>query len=121
MQPSAAQGFSLIVEDIGVLEYLISKTANPRANMKAVTATWEHIRKPRCERIKAWARYNTQLFQSPLKNLKPGTGQWQVKSLKHTKPDMKAEFGTAPFLKWAQGTDAIEEAERYLQTARPRL
>ncbi|TEA15683.1 FAD-dependent monooxygenase OpS4 [Colletotrichum sidae] len=106
---AATQGFSLIVEDIGVLEYLISKTANPRANMKAVTATWEHIRKPRCERIKAWARYNTQLFQSPLKNLKPGTGQWQVKSLKHTKPDMKAEFGTAPFLKWAQGTDAIEE------------
>ncbi|KZL82296.1 salicylate hydroxylase [Colletotrichum incanum] len=121
MQPSAAQGFSLIVEDIGVLEYLISRDPNPAASISTITYDWENIRKKRCERIKAWARHNTDLFTSPFKNLKPGSGQWQVKSLKNTKPDMNANFGSASFLKWAQGTDAIAEADRYLQGTRSRL
>lgn len=36
MYQSAAQGYSLIVEDIGVLDYLLSKTPDPNANMKMV-------------------------------------------------------------------------------------
>ncbi|KAF9876672.1 salicylate hydroxylase [Colletotrichum karsti] len=121
MQPSAAQGFSLIVEDIGVLEYLISKSPKPAANVPAITSDWQNIRKARCERIKKWASHNTELFTSPSKKLPPSSGQWQVKSLKNVKPDMNAELGTSAFLKWAQGTDAIAEADRYLQTERSRL
>ncbi|KAL0936268.1 salicylate hydroxylase [Colletotrichum truncatum] len=121
MQPSAAQGFSLIVEDIGVLEYLISQSPDPIVDMRRITSDWQNIRKTRCERFKAWASHNTDLFTSPSKSIKPGSGQWQVKSLKNTKPDINAEFGTAPFLKWAQGTDAIAEAERYLRASGPRL
>ncbi|KAF0330654.1 salicylate hydroxylase [Colletotrichum asianum] len=74
MQPSAAQGFSLIVEDIGVLEHLISQASDPSANVKTITSFWQDIRKARC-----------------------------------------------PFLKWAQGTDAIAEAEKYLKGSRSRL
>ncbi|GJC84114.1 hypothetical protein ColLi_06952 [Colletotrichum liriopes] len=98
-----------IVEDIGVLEYLISRAPDPTASIATIAYDWENIRKARCERIKAWARHNTDLFTSPFKNLKPGSGEWQVKSLKDTKPNMNAEFGSASFLKWAQGTDAITE------------
>ncbi|KAI8239073.1 FAD-dependent monooxygenase OpS4 [Colletotrichum sp. SAR 10_96] len=96
MQPSAAQGFSLIVEDIGVLEHLISQASDPSANVKTITSFWQEIRKAR-------------------------SGEWQVKSLKNTKPDMNAEFSSGPFLKWAQGTDAIAEAEKYLKGSRSRL
>ncbi|KAF3801055.1 3-hydroxybenzoate 6-hydroxylase 1 [Colletotrichum gloeosporioides] len=121
MQPSAAQGFSLIVEDIGVLEYLISQASDPSANVKTITSFWQEIRKARCERIKAWASHNTNLFTSRSKKLNPRSGKWQVKSLKDTKPDMNAEFSSGPFLKWAQGTDAIAEAEKYLRAGRSHL
>ncbi|KAF4877618.1 FAD-dependent monooxygenase OpS4 [Colletotrichum siamense] len=121
MQPSAAQGLSLIVEDIGVLEHLISQASDPSANVKTITSLWQEIRKARCERIKAWASHNTKLFTSRSKKLNPKSGEWQVKSLKNTKPDMNAEFSSGPFLKWAQGTDAIAEAEKYLKGSRSRL
>ncbi|KAI8309618.1 hypothetical protein K4K59_009023 [Colletotrichum sp. SAR11_240] len=121
MQPSAAQGFSLIVEDIGVLEHLISQASDPSANVKTITSFWQEIRKARCERIKAWASHNTNLFTSRSKKLNPRSREWQVKSLKNTKPDMNAEFSSGPFLKWAQGTDAIAEAEKYLKGSRSRL
>ncbi|EQB56454.1 FAD binding domain-containing protein [Colletotrichum gloeosporioides Cg-14] len=111
MQPSAAQGFSLIVEDIGVLEYLLSQASDPSANVKTIASFWQEIRKARCERIKAWASHNTKLFTSRSKKLNPRFGEWQVKSLKSTKPDMNAEFSSGPFLKWAQGTDAIAEVK----------
>lgn len=110
MHPTAAQGYSLIVEDVGVLDYLASKTSNPEANMKEISEDWQNLRKTRCERIKAWAKYNTDIFARPPPQMKAsGSGPWQYRSLKDTKPDMNARFGSASFLKWAQGIDAIEE------------
>lgn len=110
MYPSAAQGYSLIVEDIGVLDYLLSNTPSPNANIKAISRDWQNLRKTRCERIKAWANYNIDIFSRPPPQIQSAeSGTWQYRSLKDTKPDMNARFGTAPFLKWAQGIDAIEE------------
>jgi len=110
MYPSAAQGYSLIVEDIGVLDYLLSKTPNPDDNMRVVSEDWQNLRKTRCERIKAWANYNIDIFSRPPPEVKTSdSGTWQYRSLKDTKPDINARFGSAAFLKWAQGTDAIEE------------
>lgn len=110
MYPSAAQGYSLIVEDIGVLNYLLSKTAKPDANIKTIIEDWQNLRKARCERIKAWSKDNIEVFSRPPPQVKTSnSGAWQYRSLKDTKPDMNARFGSAAFLKWAQGTDAIEE------------
>ena len=53
MLPNAAHGFSQIVEDIAVLEYLIEK--RPLANMPDITHTWQAIRIPRVNKIKAFA------------------------------------------------------------------
>lgn len=110
MHPTAAQGYSLIVEDIGVLDYLASKTPHPEANMEEISQDWQQLRKTRCERIKAWSKHNTDIFSRPPPQMKASdSGSWQYRSLKDTKPDMNARLGSAAFLKWAQGIDAIEE------------
>lgn len=110
MYPSAAQGYSLIVEDIGVLDYLASKTPDPEDNLKQISEEWQNLRKTRCERIKAWSKDNIEIFSRPPPQVKTSdSGSWQYRSLKDTKPDMNARFGSASFLKWAQGIDAIEE------------
>lgn len=110
MHPNAAQGYSLIVEDIGVLDYLASKLPNPETNMKEISQDWQNLRKARCERIKAWSKNNTDIFSRPPPQMKASdSGSWQYRSLKDTKPDMNARLGSASFLKWAQGFDAIEE------------
>ncbi|KAG6354959.1 hypothetical protein INS49_004040 [Diaporthe citri] len=109
MYPSAAQGYSLVVEDIGVLDYLASKTQNPEANLKGISEDWQNLRKTRCERIKAWSKYNIEIFSRPPPQMKTSdSGSWQYRSLKNTKGDMNARLGSASFLKWAQGIDAIE-------------
>lgn len=41
-------------------------------------------------------------------------GKWRIKSLKDTKPDMDAEFGSSAFLKWAQDYDAVGEVSENL-------
>jgi salicylate hydroxylase len=109
MHPNAAQGFSQIIEDIGVLEYLISQDADAISNMPMITSRWQQIRKTRVERIKAWAKHNSYMFIG-----QPATGtnradKWRIKSLKNTKPDMNADFSTSAFLKWTQDYDAIGE------------
>ncbi|KAI4153671.1 MAG: hypothetical protein LQ340_002174 [Diploschistes diacapsis] len=58
MYPSAAQGFSQIIEDIGALEYLLSL---PKP-IRSLSALWESVRKPRVERIKEYSNANTQMF-----------------------------------------------------------
>ncbi|KAI1852477.1 hypothetical protein JX265_011111 [Neoarthrinium moseri] len=109
MHPNAAQGFSQIVEDIGVLEFLISQDAHASINMRTITGDWERIRKPRVERIKKWARTNSDIFiGQPVTGTKQADN-WHIKSLKNTKPDMNAHFNSSAFLKWAQCYDAIGE------------
>ncbi|KAI1500535.1 hypothetical protein F5X99DRAFT_385709 [Biscogniauxia marginata] len=162
MHPNAAQGFSQIVEDIGVLEYLVSQSSpesasasdsesdSVSARVPRITSVWEEIRKPRVRRIQDWARFNSALFiggtavaaaeaskskktnekgssddddeeEEDGREISGGGGGWQVRSLKHKAPDMNADFNSSAFLKWAQSYDAVGEAQKYLQSRKPRL
>lgn len=111
MEPNAAQGFSMIVEDIGVLEYLIERDQNPSANMANITNTWQKMRKPRVDRIKAYAKENTRSFLGePLPHRRrQETAGSTPKSLKNVTPKMSAKFTTSAFVKWALDYDAVAE------------
>ncbi|KAK4505093.1 hypothetical protein PRZ48_003056 [Zasmidium cellare] len=121
MEPNAAQGFSMIVEDIGVLEYLIERDPNPSANLPTITDTWQKIRKPRVERIKAYAKENTRAFLGePMAHRhRQETAGNTKKSLKNVTPKMDARFTTSAFVKWALDYDAVAEAKKYVEGARP--
>lgn len=118
-EPHAAQGYSMIVEDIGVLQYLISRNANPKKSLPEILETWERLRKPRAERIKAYAKHNGASFLSsiPFPTIRParsapaskGRDALPAKSLKDVRPDMNAKFESAAFLKWALDYDAVAE------------
>jgi salicylate hydroxylase len=111
MHPNAAQGFSQIAVDIAVLDYLITQDNSAIANMAVITSDWEKMRKLRVKRIKMWAKANSELFTG-----QPPTGtrhadNWRTKSLKNTRPDMKADMNSSAFLKWAQSHDAIGQVK----------
>ncbi|KAI0132003.1 hypothetical protein BJ170DRAFT_679900 [Xylariales sp. AK1849] len=69
--------------------------------MAKIISDWEHVRKPRVERVKRWAKSSSERFiKQPTKRAKQ-VNEWHVKSLKDTKPDMNAKFDEAAFLKWS--------------------
>lgn len=111
MEPNAAQGFSMIVEDIGVLEYLIEQDRNASANIPTITDTWQKIRKPRVERIKAYAKENTRAFigEQMAIGRRQETASSSTKSLKNVEPRMNARFTSSHFVKWALDYDAVAE------------
>lgn len=111
MHPNAAQGYSQIVEDIGVLDTCIQELLPKGVPIPAITATWEKIRKPRVERIKEFAKWNTNIFSNPTAALVK-TQHKGVVSLKDVQPDMNAPFFKSPFLKWVIGHDAIQAVRR---------
>ena len=132
MLPNAAHGFSQIVEDIAVLEYLIKR--HPVGAVPDITRTWQAIRIPRVNRIKAFAAWNSRAFlgEGPTNPLvakasapeapaatKQAPGQ--MKSLKTLKADASAPFHTSAFLKWAQDYDAVGEAERYVEGLKAKI
>ena len=127
MLPNAAQGFSQIVEDIGALEYLLK--AKGERKLAEVTRSWEEIRKPRVERIKAFANWNTKVFlgEDHLLGMGkgidsgPGEGKHEIKSLKNVKGDMNAPVHTSAFLKWAQDYDVVKDCARHMRDAGPKL
>lgn len=107
MYPNAAQGFSQIIEDIGVLEYLLT---NAYDDLPKVTYVWQEIRMPRVKRIQEFAAENTSMFVDPGRNKsRRRLNINNVKSLRDVTPDANARFESSPFLKWAQGTDVIAE------------
>ncbi|KAF2216136.1 hypothetical protein CERZMDRAFT_33387 [Cercospora zeae-maydis SCOH1-5] len=119
MEPNAAQGYAMIVEDIGVLQYLISRNTTPARRLPGILETWERLRKPRAERIKAYAKHNGASFLSstPPPSIRPTRSKpatikghpFPAKSLKDVRPDMNAKFDSAAFLKWALDYDAVGE------------
>jgi salicylate hydroxylase len=127
MLPNAAHGFSQIVEDIGALSYLFE---NERSlGIPTITDIWQTIRIPRVNRIKEFAAWNTRVFlgeenahtlisKSSADHAKPTA---QVKSFKTLKPDARAPFYTAAFLKWAQDYDAVGEVKKYLEKSRAKI
>lgn len=115
MHPNAAQGFSQIVEDVGVLRYLLQRSQyGISKSIPTVVSDWEKIRMPRVERIKGFARWNTDMFMDGRIATKAADGKDNFKSLKHVKPDMNAKFSTSAFLKWTQDYDAVGEAAKYV-------
>lgn len=109
MYPSAAQGFSQTVEDIGVLDYLFSLEPDPATQVPRLTELWQRIRKTRVECVKDYAKWNTQLFLGePLVKAR-GDEVSVVRSLKSVAPDMHAKYHSAAFVKWTLDYDAIAE------------
>ncbi|CAI6095004.1 unnamed protein product [Clonostachys chloroleuca] len=129
MHPNAAQGYSQIVEDIAVLDFLISHHSEKNkglplghAQMQSVSQAWQAIRKPRVERIKAYSRWNTDLFLGKGAPM-PGSqsAQHSLKSIKNAQPDINANFQSSRFLKWALDHDAVDEAKRFVKELEPKL
>ncbi|KAF2168202.1 hypothetical protein M409DRAFT_21647 [Zasmidium cellare ATCC 36951] len=119
MEPNAAHGFSSTVEDVGVLEYLVNRFEGQEAaaNVPAITREWERIRKPRVERIKAWANENTAVFlgEPPKDRVLRESGEGRRISLKAVKPRMDGHFDSREFLKWTLDYDAVEEARKIVE------
>lgn len=111
MHPSAALGYTTIIEDVAVLDFLISSQGLTEDDLVQkiphIARDWQGICKPRAERIKAYSRANTDMFSgqpaTPLDNLE----QRNVKSLKGVEADMNARFTTSRFTKWSLDYDAI--------------
>ena len=112
MYPNAAQGFSLIIEDIAALEYLLT-LQQPGS---FVASTWEKTRKYRAERIKAYAFENTQMFLGQIPRpprMRSGShkdASQKITSLRYIVGDSSAPFSTGAFYKWAYDHDAVGEA-----------
>ena len=132
MLPNAAHGFSQIVEDIAVLEYLTER--DPSKTVPNITRTWQSIRIPRVNRIKEFAAWNTRAFlgegpanpliakaSAPKAPAATEQAPGQMKSLKTLKADSSAPFHTSAFLKWAQDYDAVAEAQRYVEALKAKI
>ena len=119
MHPNAGQGFSTIIEDIGVLDYLITIASDTIDKVPTITATWQEIRKPRVERIKDYAKENTAVYFGepiPDRHRHQGDGSG-VRSLKNIKPNMNAKFTSPSFVKWCYDYDAVAE----VSVSKPRV
>ncbi|KAF3764363.1 FAD/NAD(P)-binding domain-containing protein [Cryphonectria parasitica EP155] len=117
MHPNAAQGFSLIIEDIAVLDFLLRLLGGRGAEqddgvVSQVARWWQEIRRPRVERIKAYARWNTAMFSGGLPIPEQDVERRAVKSLRDVVPNRDASFHSSAFLKWALDYDAIAEVRR---------
>ncbi|OQD94903.1 hypothetical protein PENSOL_c023G04706 [Penicillium solitum] len=115
MQPNAAQGLSQIIEDIGVLRTLIS--SSPHLDISLISRSWENIRKPRVERIKSYAAWNTQMFlgnkHRAASHPKYPDADWD--SIKDIEPNSAADFTSPAFFKWAHEYDAVDQTHKYLK------
>lgn len=101
------QGLSQIIEDIGVLNILLKSA--PDLPISTITELWEQLRKPRAERIKGFAAWNTNMFLGKKDNQPPppenAAKQW--KAFNELKPDPNAPFNAPSFFKWAHDFDVI--------------
>ncbi|KAJ4420186.1 hypothetical protein N0V82_004531 [Gnomoniopsis sp. IMI 355080] len=125
MHPSAALGYTTIIEDVAVLDSLISWQGLTDKDLvkqiPQIATDWQAICKPRAERIKAYSRANTDMFcghpPTPLDNLE----RRNIKSLKGIEADMNAKFTTGRFTKWSLDYNAIAAAKKYIREARARI
>lgn len=87
----------------------------PHLPTSVVTGFWEEIRKPRVERIKSFAAWNTRMFLGKKdrkdSHLKDADTAW--KSIEDAEPDPGAHFNSPAFFKWAHDYDAIEQVSLF--------
>ncbi|KAL1857743.1 hypothetical protein Plec18170_002967 [Paecilomyces lecythidis] len=109
------QGLSQIIEDIGVLQILLLSL--PYLDVSVISRFWEDIRKPRVERIKSYAAWNTRRFlghkDRAASHQKYADADWE--SIKDIEPDSAADFTSPAFFKWAHDYDAVEQTRKYLE------
>ncbi|RAK84841.1 FAD/NAD(P)-binding domain-containing protein [Aspergillus costaricaensis CBS 115574] len=109
MEPNAAQGLSQIIEDIGVLHILLLSL--PYLSVSVISRFWEDIRKPRVERIKSFAAWNTQRFlghkDHAASHQKYADTDWEC--INDIEPDPAADFTSPAFFKWAHDYDVVEQ------------
>lgn len=76
-----------------------------------ISRFWEDIRKPRVERIKSFAAWNTQRFlghkDHAASHQKYADADWE--SIKDIEPDPAADFTSPAFFKWAHDYDIVEQ------------
>ncbi|KAI9162705.1 putative Kinesin light chain [Paramyrothecium foliicola] len=111
MHPSVGQGFSQIVEDIAVLDELISRSPKPDAEVPQITQHWQAIRKPRVERIQEYSQWNTKNVSKGPRV--PSGQQPAAKSFQDVVPDMHADFSTQEFMKWTLDYDPTKEVDTH--------
>lgn len=87
--------------------YRLGRKGEP--DIPGIAKAWQEIRKPRVERIKAYARWNTAMFSGDLRAPSNDVERRAVKSLKDVAPDMSAKFHSSRFLKWTLDYDAIAD------------
>lgn len=113
MHPSAALGYTTIVEDVAVLDFLLQSQGfsdiELRRQVPQISRDWQNICKPRAQRIKAYSRSNTDMFTGILTTSLDNLEQRNVKSLKGILPDMHAKFTTGRFTKWSLDYDAVAQ------------
>ncbi|PTB67008.1 FAD/NAD(P)-binding domain-containing protein [Trichoderma citrinoviride] len=111
MHPNAAQGYSTIIEDIGVLQFLFSSL--PGSTVPEIVSVWQAICKPRAERVKEFSRWNTKHLSGKTEH---AIGVSHADSLLDSVvPDRNADFSSLEFWKWNVEYDAVGEAKRYLE------
>lgn len=105
MHPNAAQGYSTIIEDIGVLQFLFSRLSG--APVPQIVGVWQAVCKPRAERIKEFSRWNTKHLSG---KTKAAIGVPHAYSLlERVVPDRNADFSSLEFWKWNVEYDAVGE------------
>lgn len=116
MLPDAAQGFSTIVEDVGVLSHLLSHHFG--RGVPAVMDIWQKVRMPRVNKIKAWARFNSALFTQGMSGSSETGGEETMPeerpSLEQVEMDMDAGYLSPAFLKWAFWFHPVADVEAYI-------
>lgn len=111
----------MIVEDIGVLDFLLDREQDPAKSLPGVTKIWQDIRKPRAERIKEYARWNTRLFTGEINTPRHDGPTGNVKNLRDVEPGMYSSFNSARFVKWALDHDAVADARKYVESDKAKL
>lgn len=119
MLPNVTQGYSQIVEDIAVLDWLLK--TYPQVRVPALTSVWHRIRQPRVQKIMSFARYTFQMAVGDEVPEKNDTNANYDTSMKNTVPNPDAPYHSPEFMKWALDYDCVEDAKKYIDSNRIEL
>ena len=88
-------------------------------DISVISTLWEDIRKPRVERIKSYAAWNTQMFLGKKDRVTPHSKyadtDWEY--IKNIEPNSAADFNSPAFFRWAHDYDAIEQVSLPLHSS----
>ena len=103
----SAQGFSTIIEDIGVLNLLLKDKRVK--NIPEAMSAWQDIRKLRVEHIKRYAHTNHCSYANGAANFPKSSNGAAPVDEKTIVADKEAPFNTPPFNKWVYDYDGAAE------------